>query len=209
MKRIVMAGLLALVPLAALAQEKPEEKSSNLRQYYSGKFGFYQPSDGLNNGLLFGIDGITEFVHYRLTLSGAVDLYLKQNFGIFKNPPSRINQQAMVLIPLHASVGFEIMNIPDADTRAYLGGGGGYYLYFYAVDYQTSGGGIVGGLSSQSESKNGGNVFATAFLRILIGQIFLEPRLYLAASKEETLPGNHTYVVNPSGFAITMGFQYR
>jgi hypothetical protein len=195
--------------MEAVAQDQTSQQSPNLKQYYSGKFGFYQASDGLNNGLLFGIDGITEFVHYRLILSGAIDFYQKQNFGIFKNPPARINQQAMILLPLHASVGVQLASVADADTRAYLGAGIGYYLYFYSVEYQSGSGGLFGGLASNTESRNGGGIFASMFLRILIGQIFVEPRVYFAAKQEETLPGGHTYVVNPSGYAITLGFQYR
>ena len=55
-------------------------ENRNITQYYSGKFGFYNPGDGLNNGLIFGIDGITEFNHYNFFLSGSVDLYFKKTF---------------------------------------------------------------------------------------------------------------------------------
>lgn len=84
MTRFMLLLLLA-VPLVTFAQEQKEaskETSSNLRQYYSGKFGFYQPSDGLNNGLMFGIDGITEFLRYNFILTGAVDLYTKQTINL-------------------------------------------------------------------------------------------------------------------------------
>jgi len=210
MRKIIFCLVAFGVLLAtSAAQEKKEEKSSNLRQYYSGKFGFYQPSDGLNNGLLFGIDGVTEFIHYSFTLTGAADLYMKQTIGIFKGPKPNVVQQQMILIPLHVNLGMKLFEVSDADTRAYAGIGGGYYLYFYAVEYSSGGGGLLGGgLTSQTESRNGGKAFGTAFIRLLIGQIFIEPRYYFAAKAEDSLPGNYTFVVNPTGFSVTLGFQY-
>ncbi|MGH2567486.1 MAG: hypothetical protein ACRDGA_04050 [Bacteroidota bacterium] len=211
MKRFVLMFVLILMPAIMFAQDKEAEKtakSSNLRQYYSGKFGFYQPSDGLNNGLLFGIDGITEFLNYNFFLTGAVDLYMKQTIGIYENAPPAGYSQAMFLIPLHANFGYRVFDVADADSKGYVGGGVGYYLYFYSVEYQSGSGGIVGGLTPRSESKNGGNIFATVFFRVLIGQIFIEPRLYLASKEKDGLPGGYQFVVNPSGFAVTLGFQY-
>jgi len=211
MKRFIVLLVFVVSPGVLIAQEQKKEeppKSSNLRQYYSGKFGFYQPGDGLNNGLLFGVDGITEFIHYNFFLSGAADLYLKQTIGIYGNPPPAGYAQAMILIPLHVNFGYKIFEVGDADSRGFVGAGLGYYLYFYNVDYQSGTGGVLGGLTSRSESKNGGNLFGSVFFRILIGQIFVEPRLYIAAKEEETLPGGYSYRVNPSGFAVTLGFQY-
>ncbi|MGB2867518.1 MAG: hypothetical protein WBD36_03635 [Bacteroidota bacterium] len=215
MKRIVavLVGV-ALMASCLWSQEKKEEKSSNLRQFYSGKFGFFQPSDGLNNGLLLGIDGITEFVHYDFFLSGVIDLYQKQTISIFRSPQPDVSRQAMFLLPLHINVGIKLFEAQDADTRAYAGVGGGYYLYFYSVEYTSSssgGGGLLGpvsGLNTQTDSKNGGNIFGSAFVRFLIGQVFVEPRAYFATKREGTVSGNYTYVVNPTGFAVTLGFQY-
>lgn len=206
--------LLVLLPTLIVGQTKDAGKSpqsSNLRQYYSGKFGFYQPSDGLNNGLLFGLDGITEFVNYNFFLSGVIDFYNKQTIGIFNGSSKpNVSQQQMVLLPLHANFGLQLFDVPNADTRGYVGAGFGYYFYFYSVEYQSGSGGILGGpgLTSQSDSKNGGNLFGSLFFRVLIGQIFLEPRFYIAAKKEDTVNGGYQFVVNPSGFAITLGFQY-
>lgn len=196
------------------AQTKESSKSDGkLRQYYSGKFGYYQPDQGLNNGLLFGVDGITEFVKYNFSLSGAIDFYQKQTFNPYHSPEPNIQQQALILLPLHANIGYRIANIDDADTRIFVGAGGGYYFYFYSVEYTESsgGGGLLGpglGITSKSASENGGNLFATAFLRILIGKIFLEPRLYFATKTEKNIGGSHPMTINPSGFAITLGFQY-
>lgn len=182
---------------------------TKLRQYYSGKIGFYQPGDGLNNGLLLGVDGITEFVKYNIGLSGAIDFYQKQSFNFFKDPKPQIQQQAIVLLPLHASIGYKLADVSDADLRIFAGAGGGYYFYFYSVEYkESSGGGILNpvSLASKTENKNGGNIFGTAFLRILFGKVFVEPRFYFA-SKEENSIGSYKYTVDPSGFAITIGFQ--
>lgn len=193
--------LLMMLNSAGSAQE-----TGNLRQYYSGKVGFYSPGDGLNNGLLFGIDGITEFVHHNFFLSGAVDVYYKQTFDIFKEPKPDVSSQSIILLPLNANFGYQLLDFPTADSRLYAGIGGGYYLYFYSVDYRTSGG-LLGSTVSKSDSRNGGNLFATIFARALIGKIFVEPRYYIASSKEDRIE-THTFVVNPSGFAVTLGFQY-
>lgn len=201
---VLFSALVMVLTFAGIAQESG---GPNLRQYYSGKFGFYNPGDGLNDGLLFGIDGITEFVHYNFFLSGALDLYYKQTFDFFNEPRPDVSSQSLVLLPLHANFGYKLFEIPGADSRLYLGAGGGYYLYFYSVDYRTQSGGIVGPLVTKSESKTGGNAFATFFARLLIGKIFIEPRYYLA-SKEKSTIDSHTFVVDPSGFAITLGFQY-
>ncbi|HWP82676.1 MAG TPA: hypothetical protein VNN76_08480 [Bacteroidota bacterium] len=208
---LAVCGVLVVVGVQQIiAQEKEKEKqSSNLRQYYSGKFGFYQPSKELNNGLLFGVDGITEFIHYDFTLTGAIDFYQKQTISVYQNPNGRVTQQAIVLIPLHASVGYKLLDVPDADTRFYAGVGGGYNLFFYNVEYVATSGGLFGPVgTTRTESKNSGNVFFTAFLRVLIGRVFVEPRLYIASAKSEALGGG-TYTVDPSGFAITLGFQYQ
>ncbi len=185
--------------------------STNLRQYYSGKFGYYQPDKGLNNGLMLGVDGITEFIKYDIGLTGAVDFYYKQTFSPFSAPEPQVNQQSLILLPLHANIGYRIANIEDADTRIFIGAGGGYYFYFYNVDYNVSSGSgtLIDPFSSSSKTatENGGNVFGTAFLRVLIGKIFLEPRFYFAAKSEKNID-SYKMTINPSGFAITLGFQY-
>lgn len=187
--------------------DSDSKSKSNLSQYYSGKFGFYNPGNGLNNGLLFGIDGITEFNNYDFFLSGAIDLYQKKTIDIFEHPKPQIVDQHIILIPLYLNAAYKIFSVKDADTKFYTGIGGGYNLYFYSIDYRTQTGGLLGGLTSKSETFNGGNVFFSIFARILIGKIFIEPRYYFASEKEGTA-GTHKFIINPSGFAITLGFQY-
>jgi hypothetical protein len=188
-----------------------EKESKNITQYYSGKFGFYNPSDGLNNGLLFGVDGITEFNHYNFFLSLAGDLYYKKTFNIFtSSPPPDISDQQMIIIPLHLNFGYILADIPDADTRFYAGAGAGYYLYFFsATTSSNSGGGLLGGgsLVNSTDSKSGGGMFGIVFLRVVVGKVFVEPDYYFAHKITSTINGN-PYVVNPSGFAITLGVQY-
>ncbi|MEO8399513.1 MAG: hypothetical protein ABI550_06830 [Ignavibacteriaceae bacterium] len=189
------------------AQDPAKTSSSNLNQYYGGKFGFYNPSDGLNNGLLIGVDGITEFKNYNFFLSGAVDLYYKKSIDIFENPKPFVNDQQIILLPIHINFGYKLLQVEDADTKIYAGVGGGYYLYFYSVTYQNSSGGIFPNITPQSDQINGGNIFFSIFTRFLIGKIFVEPRYYLASSEEKSTGGN-IFKVNPTGFAITLGFQY-
>ncbi|MBI2619894.1 MAG: hypothetical protein HYW57_07410 [Ignavibacteriales bacterium] len=182
--------------------------TQNLRQSYSGKFGYYAPSDGLNDGLLLGADGITEFLHYDFFLNLAADLYLKKTFNFFKDPKPQIVQQQIVLIPLGGGAAYKLFDVTDADSRGYAGLGAGYYLYFYSVDYRSSAGGLLGGsLTSESDNKNGGRLFATIFLRALIGKIFIEPRYFFAAKDEDSV-GSHPFIVNPSGFSLMLGYQY-
>lgn len=203
-----------VIPGLCPAQNKSgnnNEGGKKITQYYSGKFGFYNPSDGLNNGLLFGLDGITEFNHYNFFLSGSADLYYKKTFDIFVDPhPSSINDQQMILVPLQINLGYKLAEIPDADTRFYAGAGGGYYLYFFrATTSGGSGGGLLGsgGLTSSTDNKSGGAVFGSLFFRAVIGKIFIEPRYYFANKVMDSINGN-PYVVNPSGFSITLGVQY-
>ncbi|MBI1806359.1 MAG: hypothetical protein HYR76_04835 [Ignavibacteria bacterium] len=215
MKQILMLMLVLSggVTMVFAGDDKPVS-SLNTHQYYSGKVGYYQPSDGLNNGLLLGIDGITEFIHYNFFLGGAVEVYPKQSITIFKDPqpdgsnPPTIDRQLMILLPLHIDLGYKLFEITDADTRGYVGVGGGYSFYFYSVDYRSSSSGLLGNtLIAKSDSKNGGNVFGSIFARLLINQIFVEPRLYFASKTEDAID-KYAYVVNSSGYSITLGFQY-
>lgn len=215
MRTAILLGSLVIAGLSiARAGDDKSPDSPNTRQYASVKLGYYQPGSGLNNGLLLGIDGITEFVHYNATLSAAVDLYPKQEIDIFSNPqpnggtPPAIDHQQMILLPIHVNIGYKLFEVSDADLRCYGGIGGGYYLYFYSIDYHSSSGGLLGGvLNSSSDSKSGGNIFGTAFVRLVIDKVFLEPRLY-AASKVDDSVGGYSYEINPSGYSITVGFQY-
>ncbi len=193
--------------LAQTSNEKSGVNDSNLNQYYSGKFGFYNPGNGLNNGLILGVDGITEFKKYNFFLSGDIDLYQKKTIDIFSDPKPNISDQLIFLIPLHVNFGYKLAEISDADTKIYAGLGGGYYLYFYSVSYSGSTGGLFGGLTNNSDSKSGGNVFFSIFGRILIGKIFIEPRYYFASKKNDNT-GGYSFSINPSGFSITLGFQY-
>lgn len=181
--------------------------AQNTRQAYSGKFGLYSGSDGLNNGLMIGADGITEFLRYDFFLNLGAELYLKQTFNFFKDPKPEILQQQIVLLPMSAGGAYKLFDIPDADSRGYIGVGAGYYLYFYSVDYRSTSGGIIPSTFTQSDSKSGGNFFATVFFRALVGKVFVEPKLYLASKKQDAV-GSHGYVVNPSGFSLALGFQY-
>ncbi len=209
--RILLA--LCVVPTIVLAGGTDDQHPNTL-QYYSGKFGYYHPSEALNNGLIVGLDGITEFVRYNFFISGAVELYPKQSVGVFQNPQPNgnpapgVSQQQLFLIPIHVNVAYKLLDFPDADSRFYVGIGGGYYFYFYSATYTTQSGSLLGGsLTSASDSKNGGNVFGAAFARILVNKIFVEPRVYLATSSNDEMGGNR-FVVDPSGFSVTLGFQY-
>ena len=188
-------------------QDKSNNGSSNITQYYSGKFGFYSPDKKLNNGLLFGVDGITEFNKYNFLLSGAIDLYYKKTFDPFNEPKPDKNDQSLILLPLHINAGYKLFDVRDADTKGYLGLGAGYYLYFYNLTYSSSSGGIIGGITNKNAAKQGGNFVFTLFGRILIGKIFVEPRFYFAASEKENIE-DHRMEIDPSGFTITLGFQY-
>ncbi len=185
---------------------------SNIRQYYSAKLGFYAPGQGLNNGLIVGADGLTEFLHYPILLALDIDLYLKKTIDIFDSPKPDITDQQILLFPIHLNAAYRLADIPDADTRIYGGAGFGYYLSLYSVTYNTTsgGGGLLGGglaATSATETKNGGKFFGTLFLRLMIGSVFAEPRLYLAPPIDGTVDG-HSFHVRPSGFSVVLGFQY-
>jgi hypothetical protein len=196
--------IIVLFLVSSILVNAQDKSSSNIKQSFSGKFGFYNPDERLNNGLLFGVDGITEFTNYNFLLSGAIDLYYKKTIDLFDSPKPAIQDQSIILIPLHANAGYKLADITDADTRIYAGLGAGYYLYFYDVNY--SEGGLLGGLT-RSASKNSGNFVFTLFTRFLIGKIFIEPRFYFATAGKESIE-NYNLTIDPSGFAITLGFQY-
>ena len=212
-KYLLLTFIFSVISIVSFAQNKDGSaisKDSVLTQYYSGKVGFYNPSDGLNNGLIVGIDGITEFNKLNFFLSGDIDFYPKKTVDIFYSPKPDITDQTIYLLPLHVNFGYKFLDIKDADTKFYAGVGGGYYLYFYSVTYSgTTGGGLLGGglPTSTSDSKSGGNVFFSIFGRVLIGKVFIEPRFYFASKKDDNT-GGYSFTVNPSGFAITLGFQY-
>lgn len=212
-RKVLVCFIFSSLVVMSYAQSKaaPDESTNPyITQYYSGKVGFYSPSDGLNNGLIVGIDGITEFNKFNFFLSGDIDFYPKKTIDIFNSPKPDISDQTIYLIPLHVNFGYKLLDIKDADTKFYAGAGGGYYLYFYSVTYSGSaGGGILGGglPTSTSDSKSGGNIFFSIFARVLIGKIFIEPRFYFASKKDDNT-GGYNFTVNPSGFAITLGFQY-
>lgn len=180
--------------------------SKNITQYYSGKFGFYSPSKELNNGLILGVDGITEFNKFNFFLSGSIDLYYKKMIDIFSAPKPNISDQTILIFPIHINFAYRLAEIPDADTKFYLGVGAGYYFHFYNAQYYDSGG-ILGGLTSKTTQQNGGNFLFTISGRILIGKIFVEPRYYFATKSTGSFD-NYNYKIDPSGFAVTLGFQY-
>lgn len=205
--KILLALGLIFLSRGILFGQKDTTKELNIRQSYGGKFGFYDPGEGLNNGLIFGIDGVTEFLKYNFALSGAIDLYPKQTISLLDGSNVQVDQQQIILIPIHANFAYKIFDVADAESRGYISAGLGYYLYFYMVDYRSQTGGIFGSLTPHSESKSGGNIFATISARGFIGRIFIEPRLYIASSSSDSVDGA-SFTIDPSGFAITLGFQY-
>lgn len=201
--------LLAFSPCLLLAGE-----GEGIIHYYSGKLGFYHPGPSLNDGVMIGADGITEFEQYHVMLSLDVDVYPKQSISIFDNPqpggggPPDISDQELLLFPLHANIGVELFHVPDAETSVYVGGGGGYYFYFYSATLQNRSGGLLGGsLTHSSDSKNSGEGFGTIFARVISGKVFFEPRYYFASPSTETLHG-YRFTVDPSGFSFLIGLQY-
>jgi hypothetical protein len=214
MKHILMGASLILGISSAAMGRSDADSSKNTRQYYSGMVGFYSPSGGLNNGLLLGVDGITEFLHYNFFLSASVDAYFKQTISIFSDPqpgggkPPDVSDQQVVLLPIHLNFGYKLAEVNDADTRFYAGAGAGYYLYFFNATFTSSSGGLLGGgLTSESDSKNGGAFFACLFARAVINKVFVEPRYYFAKESVDKL-GSNEFAINPSGFAISLGLQY-
>jgi len=204
---LIFFGTSANLLFAQTDTPRSVNKDPVLTQYYSGDFGFYAPTGGLNNGLILGLDGITEFNKLDFFLSGDIDLYYKKTIDIFDSPKPNISDQTIFLLPLHVNFGYKLADIPDAGTKVYAGAGVGYYLFFYGVTYSESGGLLGGGLTNSSDNKSGGNLFATIFARVLIGKIFIEPRYYIASPKDGST-GGYNFTVNPSGFAIKLGFQY-
>lgn len=109
---LTLMMVVLVVPSALIGQ--------NIRQSYSGKLGFYAPGDGLNNGLMIGADGITEFLRFDFSLNLTADLYFKQSFNFFKDPKPEILRQQIVLLPIHAGAAYKIVDVDDAESRIYV-----------------------------------------------------------------------------------------
>lgn len=89
-----------LLEVAVYGQsDSTKSENKKIKQYYSGKFGLYVPSKELNNGLILGIDGITEFNKFNFFLSGSIDLYFKKTFDIFSEPKPSVSDQTILIIP--------------------------------------------------------------------------------------------------------------
>ena len=202
----VLVLMLIIICISIKAQSLTGKNDSSLGQYYSIKVGYFNPQKGLNNGLLLGLDGITEFYKYNFFLSGDVDFYRKKTVSIYAAPD--ITDQSVMIFPLHINLAYKAFELPDAETKFYLGVGGGYYLYFYNATYQTSSSGILfNETTNNNVTKNGGNGFFSVFARVLVGKVFVEPLYYFASAKNESI-NSYPLSVNPSGFSISIGFQY-
>jgi len=199
----VLSILFIAVAACAVAQEKDEGEDGGieLRQYYSGKLGFYHPDPSLNNGLILGVDGLTEFVHTRFAIMTEVDYYQKQTVSTLVNPPPFISRQSLTVIPIHINLAWKIFDAYEVGGSASVGIGGGGYLYFYSIEYPTAGGSVI------TDQRTGGNAFGSAFARFLVGRFFIEPRIFIASKSRDTAAGSLSYVVNPSGYSIMVGIQ--
>ena len=205
-----MKTFACMLALCLVQPASAQDSGAVLRQSYNGKFGFYRPAPALSNGLAFGVDGMTEFVKLGFYASLGADLYLKQSFNPFDTPPPQIEQQSLILIPIMLSAGLKVVDVADADTRIYLGAGGGYTLFFYKVVYSSGSGGFLDpGLGSTEHDKSSGTLTGSLQARVVVGKIFLEPKLYFAGLFKQDVEGGHRYTIDPSGFIITLGYSYK
>jgi hypothetical protein len=210
----VLLGAFILLSSVEAMGGSESDTSANARQYYSGMAGFYNPRTGINNGIILSADGVTEFRHSPLFVSGSLDAYLKQTFSIFDDPqpgggpPPRIADQQMILLPIHVNVGFRVAKIEDADMRFYAGAGAGYYLYFYSATYSAPTNNVLASSEGPvSDARNGGAFFTSVFARVSVNQFFIEPRYYFASARNESL-GGYALALNPTGFAVLVGIEY-
>src|SRR5690349_9461158 len=110
--KIVLVFLAVLLP--AVVRCAGDEHQPNTNQYVSAKLGSYHPSGGLNNGLLLGLDGISEFTHYNFFLSLGVDCYPKQSVDLFANPQPdgsaspNVSQQQLLLFPIAFNAAYKL-----------------------------------------------------------------------------------------------------
>ena len=196
-----LAGIVLLAVLwgsAGIAQ--------SVYQEYTARAGFYAPRKGLNNGFIFGADGLFILPDYRLVVSLSGDCYIKQTVDLFEEPKPQIVKQQILLVPMAVGVSYQVVQSTGPGLSVKVGIQGGYYVEFYTVDYRD-----VLSLSPlpvhENDSQTGGNFFYGLVARVGTGNFFLEPKILMARPHRETV-GSYRYGVDPSGFMITVGFEY-
>lgn len=180
--------------------------AQNFYQEYSARAGYFSPHKGLNNGFIFGADGSFILPDYRIVLRFSGDCYIKQTVDLFEEPKPQIVRQQVLLVPIGVSVSYQVVEPVGTGLKVTVGLEGGYYVDFYSVDYRD-----VLRLTPLpvygKDSQSGGNFFYGIVARIGVANFFLEPKILLARPHREDV-GSYRYGIDPSGFMITVGFQY-
>lgn len=181
---------------AALTQDFAEQ--------YSARAGFYAPRDGLNNGFVLGADASLDFSDLRVIVNLSGDFYIKQTFNVFHDPAPEIVKQQILLVPLALGIGYRLVGAESGGLVLTAGAGVGYYVDFYNLDYRDF---QTVPQRTRSDSKTGGSFFSSVFMRLALGNFFVEPKRLFAKSHEDAI-GPYSYEINPAGFLVTVGFQY-
>jgi len=183
-----------------------EGTAQSYYQNYSARAGYFSPHKGLNNGFIFGADGSFVLPNERLVISLSGDCYIKQTVDLFEEPKPQIVRQQVLLVPIAVGVSYQVVEPMGRGVRVTVGLEGGYYVDFYAVDYRD-----VLRLTPVpvygNDSRSGGNFFYGVVARIGAANFFLEPKILLARPHQEDV-GPYRYGIDPSGFMMTIGFEY-
>ena len=175
-------------------------------QEYSARAGYFSPYKGLNNGFIFGADGSFILPDYRIVLRFSGDCYVKQTVDLFEEPKPQVVKQQILLVPIAVGVSYQMVQPTGAGLRVSVGIQGGYYVDFYEVDYRD-----VLRLSPLpvygNGSQTGGNFFYGIVARIGTANFFLEPKILLARPHQDDV-SSYRYGIDPSGFMVTVGFEY-
>ena len=196
---MVVRGVLIVAVLGcsvAYAQE--------FREQYSAKAGFYAPAKGLNNGFILGADASLDFPDYRFAVQFSGECYIKKTLGLFKDSNLDVVQQQILLVPVAVGMLYRLGNSANEGVLVSLGAGVGYYFDFYNIDYREN---LIPVPGTRSDSKTGGNFYSAVMVRACVNNFFIEPKMLFAKSHGNVI-GSSSYEINPSGFILTVGFQY-
>ena len=200
-----MASRLAVIVLLAVLWSSAGSAQS-FYQEYSARAGYFSPHKGLNNGFIFGADGSFILPDYRLVVSLSGDCYIKRTVDLFEEPKPEIVRQQVLLVPVAVGVSYQVVQSMGTGLMVTVGVEGGYYVDFYAVDYRD-----VLRLTPVpvygNDSQSGGNFFYGVVARMGVANFFLEPKI-LAARPHQGHVSSYRYGIDPSGFVVTVGFEY-
>ncbi len=175
------------------------------QSYFEAKIGFYNPTNYISKGAIGGLSWIKEDLKNSYYFSINSDFYFTQKTTIVNPATIYISQQLLVFLPLYLDIAYKLISNEHEFLKLYLGCGAGIYIYYYRI--QSIPIPIITLLAKKSDFKLGNSIFISPFMKLSYHKIFIEPRLFIDNKTEGEILGNK-YSVNPSGYSVSIGYQY-